>query len=173
MALNQEDTLRLLLANRAKLLGYIRSIVRNAEIAEDVFQNFSILLLNKHDQIEDEQGFMPWSLRAARFESMNAVRKHNRRETCLSEEALNQLDRQWLKAERAQSSDLLEALNNCLQKLTPRAQRLIRLRYTDNLSGRELAETVGRKVNSIYVALSRIYQNLNRCIQDRMASPEA
>ncbi|MDX1565259.1 MAG: sigma-70 family RNA polymerase sigma factor [Phycisphaeraceae bacterium] len=171
--MNQEEALRLLLVNRAKLLGYIRSIVRDAETAEDVFQNLSILLLKKHGQIEDEKGFMPWSLHAARLECMNAIRRKRRREISLSEEALNQLDRQWLQAERAQNSELLEALEGCLKKLTPRARRLIRLRYSDNLSGRELAETVGRKVNSIYVALSRIYQNLNRCIQQRMASTKA
>ena len=81
--------------------------------------------LLSHEQIEDEAGFMPWSLRAVRYEAMNAVRKHQR-EIRLSDEALNQLDRQWLKADRAQSSELIDALDNCLKKLTPRAQKLIR-----------------------------------------------
>jgi RNA polymerase sigma-70 factor (ECF subfamily) len=170
MPLSQEDALRLLLINRAKLLGYVRSIVHSADLAEDVFQNLSIVMLRKHEQIEDEASFTPWMFKTARFEALNARRKEARPEICLSDAAMDQLDEQWLKTPHATNSRLSDALEVCLQHLTPRARRLIQLRYTQDLSGEELAQKVDRKVNTVYVALSRIYQNLNRCIQKQMIS---
>jgi RNA polymerase sigma-70 factor, ECF subfamily len=39
----------------------------------------------------------------------------------------------------------------------------------DGISGPRLAEVVDRKLNAVYVALSRIHRSLGDCIKQRLA----
>ncbi len=54
MALEQATVVRILMAERSKLLAYIWSIVRDEHAVEDVFQEVSILAVEKCGQITDE-----------------------------------------------------------------------------------------------------------------------
>ena len=78
MPLDHDTCVRLLIRERVKLIGYIRAIVGHTDTAEDVFQQLSVLVLNKHDEIESTDHFMGWMRRAARLESLNTVRKIKR-----------------------------------------------------------------------------------------------
>ena len=46
-ALDQASALRLLLANRSMLLGYINAITGDPTLTEDVFQEVSLVVMNK------------------------------------------------------------------------------------------------------------------------------
>jgi len=71
MALDRDTAVRLLVSERSTLLGYIYSIVRDWAMADDVFQEISIVLLNKFDTIPDQSRFGGWMRTAARLEAMN------------------------------------------------------------------------------------------------------
>lgn len=168
MALPRERLLVLLLAHRAMLIGYITAIVREPHLAEDVFQNVALVVLKKGQQLTDETGFPIWARKVARLEAWNAVRKQRRGPEVLDAAVLDQLEAHWDATDDG-PSDRAEALRRCLQRLTPRARQLIELRYVKNMGGRELAERVGRPLNTVYVALSRTYRALASCIEARLA----
>jgi len=60
MAIDHDTLLRTLLAERAKVLAYIRTLVRRRETAEDVFQDVCVLALEKRDQIVDPNHLTAW-----------------------------------------------------------------------------------------------------------------
>jgi DNA-directed RNA polymerase specialized sigma24 family protein len=59
-----------------------------------------------------------------------------------------------------------------MSRLTLRAQQIVTLRYVQGLNGAQVAETLGRKVHTVYVALTRIHGRLRECVQSRIAGEE-
>ena len=168
MAIDSDTVLRLLLKDRAKLLGYIRSIVRDEHVAEDVFQNVSIVAVNKREEIESREHFSGWIRQAARFEALHELRRRDIAPITLDSTLLDLLEGSWSKQDTSHSADLAEALRACLESLSPYAQQLVSLRYTSNMSGQKLADAVGRGLNTVYVALSRTHRVLADCMRRRL-----
>jgi RNA polymerase sigma-70 factor (ECF subfamily) len=158
----------LLLRERVKLLAYIRSIVRDDHLAEDVFQDVAVLAVRKCDEIRDGGHFLAWMRLTSRHRALKTLRQRQH-QRLLDEALLDRLDEQWAEYDRASSADLVEALRVCLERLSPYARNLIELRYAEGLSGQRLAEVVDRSLNTVYVTLSRIHRSLGECIRQRLA----
>jgi RNA polymerase sigma-70 factor len=173
LAIPQEQLVRLLIAERGKVLAYIRSIVRGEHMAEDVFQDVSMLAIRKQHEINDEAHFLKWMRTAARLEALNAIRKARVRELSLDDQVLQDLEAQWARYDDDSDSRASAALAECITRLSPAAQRIIRERYESGRSVTDLARLMGRQVNSLYVAISRIYRTLSDCVARRMKAVEA
>lgn len=167
MGFDQDRLLRLLLAHRAMLIGYIYAIVRDGHLAEDIFQNVSILVLRKGGDVADEAGFAPWARKVARFEALNAARKA-RRSSALDESILDALEPHWESADASEPSREVDALRRCVDKLSPGARQIVDMRYRDNLSGDRLARALAKPLNTIYVALARAHKALGECVRMRL-----
>jgi RNA polymerase sigma-70 factor (ECF subfamily) len=165
----QDQLVRLLIAERGKVLAYIRSIVRGEHLAEDVFQDVSILAIRKQDEIQDDVHFMKWIRTAARLEALNAVRRAKVRELTLDDGVLDALEAQWSRHDDDRDAQVSAALNECISALSPAAQRIIRERYESGRSVTELAKLMNRQIDSLYVAISRIYRTLSDCVARRIS----
>jgi RNA polymerase sigma-70 factor (ECF subfamily) len=172
MPLEHDQILRMLLGGRTLLLAYIQAIVRDVHLAEDVFQEVSVLAMNKRAEIVDETHFRGWIRRAARLESRCPLRQRHRVPSAVSEQVLDAREAHWVNYDNEWAAQRLEALRQCVASLTDNAQRLVRLRYQEGVSGVALAEQFGKPVNTIYVALSRIHRTLAECVERRIAAAE-
>jgi RNA polymerase sigma-70 factor (ECF subfamily) len=168
MSLEQERLRVLLLDHRAMLFGYVSSIVREPHLAEDVLQNVALLVLKKGSQVGSESEFASWVRGVARLEALTALRKRRNAPQPLSDSVLDLLEDHWREEDDAVSQSTAEALRACLSELSPRAQRLVALRFANNLRGNELAQKLGQPVNTVYVAMTRIYRTLSTCIRHRL-----
>lgn len=169
-ALDQGSALRLLLANRAMLIGYINAITGDPTLTEDVFQEVSLVVLAKHASVTNSEGFKPWVRTIARFQSLKAVSRSRSSPVMLVGEAIERLDRAWEDLDRGSPQrEPLAALTRCLARLTPRARQLVNLRYHQNLSGERIADMLQRPLNTIYVAMSRIHRTLGACIRQELS----
>jgi len=169
MAVEHEVLVRLLLGQRAMLLGYLSSFVRDAHLVEDLFQDIALVILKKGQELEDPAGFPLWARKIARFEALNALRRKEKAPRPLDEAVLDVLDRHWTALDDASTPEA-DALRACLQRMPPRSRQLVELRYRDGISGRELAEKVSQPLNTVYVTLARIHRALSECIKGRLAS---
>ncbi len=169
MSLDHDSVLRLLLGHRAMLVGYILSIVRDRHLAEDVFQNVSLLVVRKREALRAAADFPAWARTIARFEALNAARKRDHAPQVLDAALLDALEEPWRAGDAAAPSATLDALRACLERLTPHARRVVELRYRENLSGRTLAEKLARPLNTIYVALARAHRALAGCVRMRLS----
>jgi len=173
-ALDQASALRLLLANRSMLLGYINAITGDPTLTEDVFQEVSLVVMTKYASVTDSDGFRPWSRTIARFQSLKAVNRRRSSPLIMSGEIIDRLDQAWDDRERDDPrSTSIDALEHCLNKLTPKAQELVQMRYHQDLSGQTIAEQLKKPLNTIYVALSRIHRSLGECIRGEISRREA
>lgn len=168
--LDQAGALRLLLANRAMLLGYINVITGDPTLTEDVFQEVSIVVMEKFADVQDTDGFRPWARTIARFQSLKAVNKRRANPVILAGEVIDRLDQAWEQHDREdQRTTSVAALERCIARLTPRAQELVNLRYHQDLSGQHIAERLRKPLNTIYVAISRIHRTLADCVRGELA----
>jgi RNA polymerase sigma-70 factor, ECF subfamily len=167
MGLSQEEVIQGLWKDRAKLLAYIDAIVlnRNLDLAEDIYQEVIILALKKADEIESQKHLIGWARKAAKYKAIDYLRRKKLQPRHVSPDVLELLERDWEEQWNASSSSQLNALRTCLQKLTPRARKLIEMRYGDQLDGAGISQLLGVKVQSVYMALSRIYRTLEGCIR--------
>ena len=72
----------------------------------------------------------------------------------------------------ATESEVFDALQVCLKELTDRGREIIEMRYVEGLRVADLAERLERPPQSVYKAMSRIYQQLAQCISKRMSEEE-
>lgn len=173
MPISEEQIVQVLLRDRDKLLAYTQSLVRNPCQAEDIFQDVSLRALRSREKIEDETHLLRWLRLAARHQCIAVLRSNTRSPIVMSEHLLNAIDEKWRTIDEQSSSEMMEALRHCLDQLSPYAKRLVNLRYVEGLTGRKLADRVHRKVQTVYVAISRIHRALFNCIQNRVAMERA
>lgn len=172
VAIGDEALVRILLRDREKVFSYCWSIVRNDDLAEEVFQEVSMLAVQKRETIKDEQHLAGWLRLAARRKSLEAVRARRGRPILLDEGLLDLLEVDWRRWDSTSSATLLDALRHCMAKLNVRARELIDLRYGQGLKSGQVAEKLHRKAQTVYVALTRIHQKLAECIRSRMTATQ-
>jgi RNA polymerase sigma-70 factor (ECF subfamily) len=168
MALHHDTVVQLLLKHRGKLLGAIRAMVFDEHLAEDIFQEVSIVAISKCEQITDAEHFAPWFRSAAKFQSLMALRNRKRLPLALSSEVLEIMESHWQRFDGQIESDLADALRKCLKRLGPYAQKLIEKRYIEGKRGNNLAEVFKRNMNTVYVALTRAHTTLRDCIKQEV-----
>jgi RNA polymerase sigma-70 factor (ECF subfamily) len=159
-----EEVLSRLLSSRAWLLSYIRALVRDFALAEDVFQEVCLTMVRRKDEIEPGRGLEGYFLKAARHAALAAIEKTQRLGASLSSELVDALDAAWERSARPDEPWRLNALRSCIEKLHDRARRLLSLRYDGLLSGKALADRIGTTTQGAYVALSRVHAALRKCV---------
>src|SRR5206468_3633663 len=77
-------------------------------------------------------------------------------------------------AGQAGSVDEMEVLHRCIEKLAARARELLRMKYTDGLTGKVIAGELRQSPSAVYQSLSRIHRFLRNCVAhelDRLENP--
>ena len=165
MPVDQKIITSTLLRDRARLLAYIGAIVRDHHIAEDVLQEVSMLAMEKHETIRDEEVLPGWLRVTARFRSLKALEKRNRLPALMDSEMLDLMEPQWQQADQLAIQETHKAMHECVDKLAPNAQKLIELRYGAGLTVKEIAHKFNRKADTLYKNFGRIHTALARCIR--------
>jgi RNA polymerase sigma-70 factor (ECF subfamily) len=169
--LTKETVIRRVLSDRASLLGYVRSLGLDEHLAEDVFQNVCLVVIEKFEQAKNWNHFGAWVRTIARFEAMNAARRQRKTGQLFDERIIDILDQHWNQYEQeSERLDRAAIVQRCIERLTPYARKLLRLRYQEGMRGADLAAAVQRKVQSVYVALSRAHKAVGACVA-RSLSP--
>ena len=171
--LSPEDITATLLRERLALTAYISTVTRDFHLAEDIFQEVCVKAVGKGGDFETLQHLMNWARVAGRHRAIDVLRTRDGKVIGLSEEMLAALEPVWPEGEAAQGSPALEALRKCMDRLTPNNQEIVRLRYFEGRAGAQVAEVMGRKLETVYQALARIHRTLAECVRQRMANEPA
>ena len=111
MSIEGKKLVRGLISHRTSLMAYILSIVRDDQLAEDIFQNISVLAYQKQKKIKDETHLLGWLRIAARQESLKALRQKSSERLMFNSSLLDLLESHWAKCDQPQHSDsIAEAL---------------------------------------------------------------
>ncbi|MBI1371495.1 MAG: sigma-70 family RNA polymerase sigma factor [Phycisphaera sp.] len=169
MPISEKDMVRLLVTRRTRVISYIWTIVRDAALAEDVYQDLCIEAVEKRQTIESDEHFMNWMLRGARLRSIDSLRRRRANPVVFDDAVLGMVERD-IETDKASSAELRHALDLCLEALAPDAQRLVKMRYREGLTGPQIAESLGRNLKTVYVTFTRIHRVLADCIDKRLGA---
>jgi RNA polymerase sigma-70 factor (ECF subfamily) len=162
----------LLREHQARLFGYIHTLVRDLDDADDLFQQTTLLLWKKFETFDRSRSFLAWGCGVARLEAANFLRARGRQRLYFSD-ALNLL---LVEAQAElpddEREDRREALGRCLDKLRERDRTLLEECYADSGGVNEVAERLGRVPQSVYNSLRRIRKSLFECIRRTLAQEE-
>jgi RNA polymerase sigma-70 factor (ECF subfamily) len=166
--MDRETLIRTLVSDRAKLLAYVWSIVRDDHVAEDLYQDVIVVAMGQIETFNDPLHVLKWSRVTLRNKALEHLRNKRSAAAFLSNDLLDVLDNHWTQHDLAAASDMTDALRHCLASLTGNARELVDMRYGQGMRGTDIAASTGKTPHSIYVALSRAYKSLGDCINMRM-----
>lgn len=152
---------------RAELIGYAWLVVGDPDVAEDVFQEVSVAVIRKADEINDEDHLAGWLYQAIRMQGLKARRDKSRRAQLLSADVLEALAD--TRGDHLTESDQQVALRECVNRLQGTTRDILEMRYGQNLKPAAIAETTGKKVQTIYKTITRAHSALRDCVNKRLS----
>jgi RNA polymerase sigma-70 factor (ECF subfamily) len=144
-------------------MSFIRIISLNHQAdADEIYQVTCLVAWQKFAQF-DSTNFLAWACRIAHYEMLKLY-ESKRRVRILSDQAIDSLAMEALPIS-AEISERRTAITSCLRKLPTADHDLIRQRYFDDLSVRQIASRLNRSTHAIYRELSRVHGLLSRCVE--------
>ena len=170
MSLKEDIILSELLKDRIRLTAYARAILRDFLASEDFFQAISLKAIRSAMEFNDLEHLSNWLWVVCRSEAIKKLKKNNNAPFVLDNQVLDSIATEFQRTSYIDSEGISQVLERCISKLSSYAQKLVMLRYGQNLTGVKLAQALNKKVNSIYVALSRTHQVLRECMKNQLRS---
>jgi RNA polymerase sigma-70 factor (ECF subfamily) len=152
-----------------QLFGFIYSLVRDFDDADDLFQQTSLVLWDKFDLFDASKSFIAWACGVARFEVSNFLRSRSRQRLHFTDELSLMLVDVHEELEREQIEGRRHALAECMKKLRSRDQELLDACYQRSARIPEVARGWGRSSQSIHNSLRRIRRSLFDCVSRSLA----
>jgi RNA polymerase sigma-70 factor (ECF subfamily) len=162
------EFLELYSSHYPRLQFYVTALLPTANDASDVLQETSMVLWRKFDTFELGTNFFAWACKIARFQVMKCRERQGRSARLFDATLLEKLAVEACDDKLVRGMPL-QALENCLGKLSEIDRSLIRRRYQPGATVHQLATEVGRTANSVSKSLGRIRRVLLECIDRTLA----
>jgi RNA polymerase sigma-70 factor, ECF subfamily len=157
----------LFLKAEPRVYAYIRSQVPHRSDAEDVLQETATVLWSKFAGFAPGTDFLAWAYQVARFKVQHYHEKQARQRRLFSQ-AMVELVAAKAEAMAGELSDLETLLIECMMRLSAADRDVVQRCYGNNVTVANVADELGRPVNTIKSVLKRARLNLFECIQRAM-----
>jgi RNA polymerase sigma-70 factor (ECF subfamily) len=143
-------------------------LVRDRLAVEDIQQEVALAAYNSFDSYDAERSFTGWVLGIAKHKAVDWMRRNaGARRTQLDMSLIADLvDTAGDMAGEFAVREL--ALQRCIPELSERSQKVLRLRYVEDMPHEAIAEATNLNVNNVKVVLHRARQALRACIERRI-----
>lgn len=162
---------------RSEFMGYLYAMTRDAELAEEIYQNAAVVVIEKAEMPETIRDFRAWAKEVIRRQALHAMRAREiatRHGRAMSPELLEAVSDAFMQdpSEDSVVRNEAGALRKCLEGLPKDKRELVALRYERSSSFGEISSHTGSTPAAVQRALSRIRKMLHGCIQRRMRLAE-
>ena len=161
-----EEITAILLPQRRLLIAYYATVTQDFHLAEDIFQEVCIKAIGANGKFEAQMHVINWAKVVGRNTAIDKLRARGEKYISFSEEMLEILAAEWPDSKK--SDNIHKALSTCMQKSTPYNQRLLKLKYFEKLPGAKIAESLGKKLETVYQGLARIHKALATCVKNEL-----
>ena len=169
-AVAQREVHGLFLKHIDLIRGFIRALLRDQHLADDVLQETFLTVTQKAADFRPGTNFPKWACAVARLKVLEASRSHSGRLRFFSEEVMESLA--GSNDPGPGPDDRLDLLDDCIDELPPSMRRMIQMRYQGKRKPAAIAERVGWSVEAVYVALSRARTALRDCLNFKLNKQE-
>ena len=167
--IDRESLIRSFQADRFRLIAYIRALVGDPDLTEELFQEVSVVVLQKIEAFDPSRDLQAWCRGIARNLVLRERERSRRLRIFDSDQILDLVDAAF--EEKARTDDAVDAqrslLRRCMGHLAEGSREILDLRYRNGLSLRAIAAKMERTEGAVQVALSRVRKWLADCVQRR------
>jgi RNA polymerase sigma-70 factor (ECF subfamily) len=153
-----------IVAIQPRLRAYIRMMVFNPSDVGDILQETVAAGWEHYDTYDPDRPFDAWMMGIARNRIHEYRRDLDKRAHPLSSEVLELIESEAGDLNET-TTQIEDALETCLSKLSAEDYQLVRTRYEKSDSNREASRLLGMSESTVSRALSRIYAKLLICIK--------
>ncbi len=161
---------------QGQMYTYILSLIGKSNDARDVLQETNKSILEKSSDFTPGTSFSAWASKIAFFKVLSYQRDEQRKSALFNGEALREISRKAIAANeqhnREQHDNRLDLLRDCVKKLPDDRQRLLNLRYEEEIPLEEIANRWGRSYNAMAALLYRMRLSLMDCVQRSLGMEE-
>ncbi len=160
-----EEVQLLFVRHENSIRAFVRALQPSLSDADDVMQETFLTVSRKASTFEQGTNFVAWACGIARLKVLENFRQ-KKRANVLSEAAIIALAKDAPSAEVLSEKE--DALEGCLERLTPKIRDLLWRRYSRRQSSDEMAQAAGMTSTAVRVALSKARVALRDCINSRL-----
>jgi RNA polymerase sigma-70 factor (ECF subfamily) len=164
---NMELFVKLLSANYYRIGTYVQSQLFNNQDTDDVMQEVSSLIWKKFGQFKPGTDFLAWALAIAKFKILEFRKSKKGKHILLSDKTIELIEVDSKKI-IDDSRERINALKDCMKKLTEQDQKLLDMRYSYGITVKNIASRTGASIHVIYRNMARIKSILLNCINRKM-----
>lgn len=166
----------LLYRHKDSLYGYIYYLLKDSDLADDFFQDTFIkaITLIKQSVYSEKGYFYTWLCKIAHNMIIDYFRKNkinNISQTYLAEQPSSELFKHFIVENTIQDNiiekDQLEELNYLISLLPQGQKEIINLRFYQNMSFKEIAETLNISINTALGRIRYAILNLRKLAQQK------
>jgi RNA polymerase sigma-70 factor (ECF subfamily) len=157
-------------AHRSRVFGYIYAMLHNMSDAEDIYQQTTLLMWQKFEDFQLGTDFGSWALKIAYHNIKNFQRSARRQHVFFSDAVMEKVLQCYEAHSVKDAQDRLDALGKCVQRLPERHQHILKQRYSENVSIRDLAMSERKTEAAIAMLLTRLRKTIFRCVQAHTVS---
>lgn len=169
---HDKEIVRQLTLHQSAILAYIRSLMPGCSGAQDVLQETNIKLWEKKDDFTPGTNFKSWAFAIARFELLGQRRRLRRDGWLVFSDSVAEQFADDLADHDIDRETELQALDRCLEKLSPHDLDLVRTRYASARGLDEYARSLNRSAGTMKARLFKIRAALRRCVNSSLTGKE-
>lgn len=166
----EANFMRLFVTHEPVLRAYARSMLPDWASVDDAIQEASVTMWQKLEQLDTEDGFLPWAKVILRYKCLQLVERLRREKPLLSDEVLRLLADEADRSTPDGLATLRGALELCLGEFSEPHQQLLLAPYVEAGRVKGLAEQTGKSANALYKLLGRLREKLSSCIELRVGA---
>lgn len=164
---NEKEFIRLITDWQNELFSYLFTLLGDLHDSRDVLQETNLVLWRKQADFEPGSNFGAWAKRCAYYEALK-FRRARQRDRHLFDDDLIALMVDEHEPPGHDEEERRLALRDCLAQLPEQQRLIIDRRYRAEIPVRELAEEFGKKESAIKMAMKRIREALEVCIESKL-----
>lgn len=154
----------MLMLNDKSIYAYILSLVRNTSDADDIMQETLAVMWRKFSNFTAGMDFVAWGMTIARYQILSFYKKRKNSKIRFSEN-LTELIEQEVENGIDEMDDRLNALKNCVRKLSERQRNLLKMRYEKGYSIKNIAAYISKSTSAAFYSLSKVHKLLLECVR--------
>lgn len=160
--------------HQQKVFTYIRMLVKDTSLAEDIFQDVFVKVINtlKSGNYNEEGKFLPWVMRIAHNLSIDHFRKAKRMPQMQSSSEEFDVFRTIRIADdnvedKMVKDQILSDVKRLINELPPEQQEVLILRHYQDLSFQEIAELTNVSINTALGRMRYALINLRKIVKKK------
>ena len=168
---NEAAFSQLLTKNRNKVFGYIMKMVRDEDLANDVFQDTFVKVIKtlKSGKYNEEGKFLPWVMRIAHNLVIDYFRKNNRMPSFKNTDEFDifsVLHDGTLNAEKQIiQAQIYEDVRELINELPEEQKEVLIMRMYKDMSFKEISENTGVSINTALGRMRYALINMRKLIE--------